>query len=229
MTTKRLVRISYFTMLTVIGGLIRIPVPLTPIRFTLQALFVAASGLVLGGRDGAFAQIAYAVLGLVGLPIFTTGGGIGYVFEPSFGYILGFPLQAFITGFLVGRKKTLSVLKLFLCAFAGLVASYLLGIAYQVMILTLVSHSAFAAALATVPSVLLMLVKDAVLIYLLCLLYPKIMNLIGKANEKAKTQENVQTELKREQPQPEGEDGADEPEPAPPKNPVPEPAGLIKP
>jgi hypothetical protein len=79
------------------------------------------------------------------------------------------------------------------------------------------------------PSVLLMLVKDAVLIYLLCLLYPKIMNLIGKANEKAKTQENVQTELKREQPQPEGEDGADEPEPAPPKNPVPEPAGLIKP
>ncbi len=228
MTTKRLVRISYFTMLTIMGGLIRIPVPLTPIRFTLQVLFVAASGLVLGGRDGAFAQIAYAVLGLVGLPIFTSGGGIGYVFEPSFGYILGFPLQAFLTGFLVSRQKTLSTFKLFLCSFAGLLASYALGISYQILILTLVSHSTFAAAIATVPSVLLMLVKDIVLVYLLCLLYPKIMNLIGKANQKAKTKESVQPDSEREQPRSEGEDGEKIPEPSSPKNPVPEPVGMAK-
>ena len=94
MTTKRIVRISYFTMLTVIGGLISIPVPFTSIRLTFQTLFVAVSGLVLGARDGMYAQLAYMLIGLIGLPVFSTGGGIDYVLRPSLGYILGFPLQA---------------------------------------------------------------------------------------------------------------------------------------
>ena len=46
MTTKRLVRISYFTLLTVVGGLIKIPAG--PVSFTLQTLFVILAGFVLG-------------------------------------------------------------------------------------------------------------------------------------------------------------------------------------
>lgn len=189
-TTKRLVRISYFTMLTIIGGLIRIPVPFTPITVTLQTLFVAASGLVLGARDGAFSQLTYMVLGLVGLPVFSTGGGFDYVLRPSFGYILSFPLQAFITGILVRKQKTLSSFKLFLCAFAGVVASYAVGITYQIVIVAFYIGNGMAAALSGVPTVLLMLVKDTVLVYLLCLLYPRIMTMIGKTSEQNKKVEN---------------------------------------
>ncbi len=236
MTTKRLVRISYFTMLTIIGGLISIEVPFAPtVKITLQTLFVAASGLVLGGKDGAFAQIAYVVMGLVGIPIFSRGGGPMYVLQPSFGYILSFPLQAFLTGYLVKKQKTLRSFKLFLCASAGVLVSYAVGITYQVLILILYTHSTVAAAFATVPSVLLMLVKDIVLVYLLCLLYPRIMSLIGKANETAK---KITAEETPGVPPSQPKEGEEDPEadpkepqnpvPAPPKNPIPEPAGMQK-
>ena len=96
MTTKRLVRISYFTLLTVVGGLIKIPAG--PVSFTLQTLFVILAGFVLGARDGMFSQVAYMLIGLIGLPVFTGGGGFGYVFQPSFGYIVGFCFGAFASG-----------------------------------------------------------------------------------------------------------------------------------
>ncbi len=223
MTTKRIVRISYFTMLTVIGGLIRLPLPFTPIRFTLQSLFVAAAGLVLGGKDGAVSQIAYMLLGLMGLPVFSEGGGIDYVLRPSFGYIPGFVLQAFLTGHLVSKQKTLSSGKLFLCALAGVLAGYTVGIAYQVAIVAFYIGNGMAAAIAGVPSVLVMLVKDVVLIYLLCLLYPRIRSLIGKVNETAKKADDGQLLPPPADPKTEeGEKGTKDPEPN--KAPVPEPA-----
>lgn len=182
MTTKRLVRISYFAMLTIIGGLIRIPIK--PVMITLQTLFVAASGLMLGARDGAIAQIAYLLLGLIGLPVFSEGGGIMYVIKPSFGYLLSFPVQAFLTGFSVSKLKTLSSFKLFLCAAVGVAASYIIGMTYQVLILVFVAHLGLKAALLTLPAVSIMIVKDLILVYVLCLLYPKVKTLIGKMNEK---------------------------------------------
>ena len=229
MTTKRLVRIAFFTMLTIVGGLIRIPIPFTPISFTLQTFFVAASGLVLGGKDGAFAQLAYMVLGLIGLPVFTAGGGFDYVLKPSFGYILSFPLQAFLTGFLVSRQKKLNVVKLFFCAFSGVLVNYAVGIAYQVMILIWYTHSTVAAAFATVPSVLLMLIKDFVLVWLLCLMYPRMMKMIGRLDEQNQPVSNGLPAEPLREPQEEpdenkekkGKEGKE-----PPREPVPEPAGM---
>ncbi len=190
MTTKRLIRISYFAMLTIIGGLISIEIPFAPtVKITFQTLFVAASGLILGGRDGMYAQIVYIVIGLVGVPVFSRGGGITYVLQPSFGYILSFPVQAFLTGFLVSKQKTVTSGKLFLCASAGVLASYAIGITYQVLIVAFYIGNGLLAAIAGIPGVLIMLVKDIILIYLLCLMYPRIMTMIGAA-KKQKFEDN---------------------------------------
>ena len=86
--TRELVLCALFTALTAVGAFIKIPVPVVP--FTLQFLFTMLAGLLLGGRLGAISVGAYAVLGLLGLPIFTEGGGFWYLLKPSFGYILGF-------------------------------------------------------------------------------------------------------------------------------------------
>lgn len=231
MTTKRIVRIAFFTMLTIVGGLIRIPIPFTPINITLQTFFVIASGMILGGKDGAFAQIAYAVLGLIGLPVFTSGGGFAYVLKPSFGYILSFPLAAWVAGFLVSKQKTLNSFKLFLCAFTGVLVNYIIGIAYQVAVLVLYTHSTVAAAFATVPSVLIMLIKDAVLVYLLCLFYPRIMKMIGKLDEQDKPIGDALQESRVSEPEEGNEENGEakkkkeksrEPVPAP------KPAGMSK-
>lgn len=86
-TIKSMALISLFAALTTVGAYLKVPVPVVP--FTFQ-VFVSISGILLGPKNGAFAQLLYAILGLIGIPVFTQGGGISYIFNPTFGYIIGF-------------------------------------------------------------------------------------------------------------------------------------------
>ena len=97
---------ALFTTLTVIGAYIRIPLPYVPL--SMQTFFVLLAGYFLGYFYGSLSQILYVLLGLAGMPVFAEGGGLAYVFKPTFGYLLGFPLAAFVVGLTVhGRKKFL--------------------------------------------------------------------------------------------------------------------------
>ena len=103
--TKNLAYCALFTALIAVGAFIRVPVPVVP--FTLQYLFTMLAGLLLGPRLGTIAVGTYVLLGLVGLPIFTQGGGFWYVFQPSFGYLIGFCVGTFVTGWLAQRLEQL--------------------------------------------------------------------------------------------------------------------------
>lgn len=133
-TTQELVLCAMFTALTAIGAFIQVPVPGMD-YFTLQFLFVLMSGMILGSRNGAISVGVYVLLGLVGLPIFAAGGGITYIFRPSFGYLIGFIVTAFITGFVSEKfkKKTFSVY--LFAAFCGFIATYGIGLVYKYFML----------------------------------------------------------------------------------------------
>ena len=88
MKTKGVIYCGLFTALIAVGAFIKIPIPVVP--FTLQYLFTMLAGLLLGSRLGTVSVLSYMLLGLAGLPIFSEGGGLWYVFKPSFGYIIGF-------------------------------------------------------------------------------------------------------------------------------------------
>lgn len=178
--TKRIIRISYFTMLTMIGSFLRVPIG--TVYFTMQTLFVVLSGIVLGVRDGAISQVAYVILGLVGLPIFSSGGGLSYVFQPSFGYLLAFPLGSALSALLFYKRKTLSTSVVFVCALIGLLPIYSIGISYQLMILTNVLGLTFAGASVSLINILLYFVIDCLLCYIVALLYPRISTLLGKSD-----------------------------------------------
>ena len=92
-----------FTALIAVGAFIKIPIPVVP--FTLQYLFTLLAGLLLGSRRGSLSVIAYVILGLAGLPIFSEGGGLWYIFKPSFGYLIGFCAGTFLTGYLAEHMK----------------------------------------------------------------------------------------------------------------------------
>ncbi len=78
--------------------------------------------------------VAYMLLGLAGLPIFSEGGGIWYSFKPSFGYIIGFCLGTFVTGLIAVRLKQKTVFSLFTCKSAGLMIVYICGMVYYYVI-----------------------------------------------------------------------------------------------
>jgi len=100
-----LILISLFSALTAAGAFIKLPIPLVPM--TLQTFLVYLAGLFLGPAGGALSQLIYVALGLVGLPIFTGGGGIVYLFSPTFGYLVGFIPAAAAAGFLSRKGGTI--------------------------------------------------------------------------------------------------------------------------
>ncbi|MEG1529273.1 MAG: biotin transporter BioY, partial [Clostridia bacterium] len=78
---------------------IKIPTPLVPV--TLQFAFCLLAGLLLGGGNGAACVLIYILMGLVGIPVFVAGGGIFYVLQPSFGYMIGFVFGSYAAGKLI--------------------------------------------------------------------------------------------------------------------------------
>lgn len=122
---------AMFTALITAGAYIRIPVPVCP--FTLQLLFTTLAGIILGKNKGAAATALYVILGLAGLPVFTGGGGIGYVLQPTFGYLIGFIAGSYITGCIAhsGKPDTKHIL---IGCFTGLAVVYALGMLYYYMI-----------------------------------------------------------------------------------------------
>lgn len=125
---QQLVLCATFTALIAIGAFIRIPVPLIP--FTLQLFFVTMAGFLLGPKTGTVSAGLYLGLGLVGLPIFTEGGGPTYVLKPTFGYIIGFVLAAYVVGKIATAERNPSLKRLLFAVLAGLVVCYTCGILY---------------------------------------------------------------------------------------------------
>ena len=83
---------------TALSAEVKIGIGIIPI--TLQTLVVLLSGILFGSRTGAAAQAAYLLGGLAGIPWFAAGGGLAYLLSPTFGYIAGFVVAAYITGLL---------------------------------------------------------------------------------------------------------------------------------
>lgn len=187
MNTRRIVYIAIFVALICVGGMLSVPIPFTQIEISLSTLFVIMSGLVLGRRDGALAVLIYIVMGLLGLPVFTQGGGVGYVFNPSFGYLIGFVPATFLAGLLCERLNKKTTGKVFAAALIGMIPIYLCGITYQVLLLHYYIGNAWAAALAGVPAVLFLAAKDGVLLGVLSSVYPALYRALRSVRREKKS------------------------------------------
>ncbi len=131
MSARKLVYTALLAVLTAVGAFLRIPLGVSSI--TLQFLFTAMAGVLLGPGCGALSQGVYVALGLIGLPIFTAGGGFGYVLQPTFGFLLGLIPAAAIIGAI--SRRSASPLRLALACLAGLAALYAVGVPYMALIL----------------------------------------------------------------------------------------------
>ncbi|MGY3778169.1 biotin transporter BioY [Isobaculum melis] len=141
LTIKEQVEIALFTALLAIGSMIVIPTGLVPI--TLQVFFVLVTALLLTRTQSVLVMFLYMILGLIGLPVFAGGnGGIQSIFSPSFGYIIGYSVVAFLIGTLLQSKRgQLQFVSTLLVSIIGLFVLYGIGITYTYFILKYVSKA----------------------------------------------------------------------------------------
>lgn len=148
---------AVFVALMIAGAFIKIPFPFMPLTF--QTVFAVLAGLLLGWRKGMLAMGAYAVMGLIGIPVFTAGGGIFYVTMPSFGYILGFIASAGVAGIAYSRRT--KIWQTVLLALAAFLTDYVFGVAYFIAVWQISGYSGLWHAVVTYN--LFYMPKDAVL------------------------------------------------------------------
>ena len=84
---------------------VSVPLPFTPVPLTLANFAVLAVGLTLGSRRGFAAAALYLAQGAAGIPVFSPAGpgGIAQLFGPTGGFLLAYPVVAFVAGWLVER------------------------------------------------------------------------------------------------------------------------------
>ena len=108
-----------------------IPLPFSPVPITGQTLAVLLVGALLGSRRGTLSVLAYLTEGAMGLPVFAGGGtGVVWLLGPTGGYLFGFVVAAFITGWLAERGWDRRVETTLLLMLAGNVTIYAAGLPY---------------------------------------------------------------------------------------------------
>ena len=128
---------ALFSALICIGAFIKIPLPQLPI--TMQMFFVLLAGLILTPNTALLAVGGYVLLGLAGLPVFSSGGGISYVLMPSFGYIIGFFAAAPLMAVICRRQK--GFIRMIFASLAGIAVIYIVGISYFCLITYFILHA----------------------------------------------------------------------------------------
>ncbi|MDY0288324.1 MAG: biotin transporter BioY [Sphaerochaeta sp.] len=96
MNIRKTVLTALFASLIIVGAYIRFPLP--PVPITLQTLFVITASLLGGTAIGIRSVAIYLLLGAVGLPVFTAGGGLGILLGPTGGFLFGLLPAALLAG-----------------------------------------------------------------------------------------------------------------------------------
>lgn len=128
----------FTALISLAGTVLKLPLPPPAPTLSMQFCFCALAGVILGAKAGGLSVLLYLILGLLGLPVFTQGGGPAYILLPSFGYLAGFFFCAVFIGFVRERcEKRIGELKvrhlLFGCL-GGLLLVYLCGVGHLLLI-----------------------------------------------------------------------------------------------
>lgn len=141
--------------LVAVCSLLAIPVGTSGVPITLQTFGVLLVGALLGSRRGAFAVLLYLLVGFAGLPVFAEGtGGLATFAKPSVGYLLAFPLAAWVVGLVVERGSGAlvpQVVRLTVGGLAGTAVIYAIGVPVLAARIGVSLGEAFALNLAFLP------------------------------------------------------------------------------
>ncbi len=148
-TGLRVAAVLFVTVLTIVAAQVSIPLPFTPVPFTLQPMVVLLGGAALGSRLGMTSQVLYLALGIAGLPVFAASPilpqGFARLLGPTGGYLMSYPIAAFVAGYLAERGFDRRYATSVLAMFAGLAIIFTFGVLW----LAFGAHAGLATAVRT--------------------------------------------------------------------------------
>jgi biotin transport system substrate-specific component len=131
----RAAAVLFVTVLTAIAAQVSVPLPFTPVPFTLQPMVVLLGGAALGSRLGLTSQVLYLAAGIAGLPVFAASPvlpqGVARLLGPTGGYLMSYPFAAFVAGYLAERGFDRRYLTSVVAMGAGLALVFACGVAWM--------------------------------------------------------------------------------------------------
>lgn len=137
MTNKKikvLIQMAILLSLLIVSAKLVIPLPFLD-YLSLQIVVVYLCYPLLGLRRAVLVLILYLIMGLLGLPVFANGGGVMYVFKPSFGFLVAYIGLPFIQQMAYGYKDRMTWKRCFIGNYIGLIMIHLVGFSYKIIIL----------------------------------------------------------------------------------------------
>lgn len=143
MDLRKLLYAGMFTAIMSIMAQIALPIPFSPVPVTLQVMAICLAGAILGSKTGFISILTYDLLGIIGVPVFSNfHGGLSSLLSPGGGYIIAFPIAAYIIGLILERNE-INVFKVVIAMSAGLIVIYLFGMIQMKILLGLTWAKAF--------------------------------------------------------------------------------------
>jgi biotin transport system substrate-specific component len=136
----RIASVAFGVALTAAAAQFTLPVPFTAVPFALTPMAVLLTGAMLGARLGAAAQVAYLAAGLLGLQVFAPSvalpPGAARLLGPTGGFLMAYPVAAFVTGWLSQRGWDRRYLTSALAMLVGLAVIYTGGALWYTLTVT---------------------------------------------------------------------------------------------
>ena len=177
----RVAAVLFVTALTAAAAQFSVPLPFTPVPFTLQPMIVLLGGAALGSRLGMSSQVLYLLAGIAGLPVFAASPvlpqGIGRLLGPTGGYLLSYPFAAFVAGWLAERSFDRRYVTSLAAMACGLTLVFACGVAWLAW---LAQPSALGLSAALRTGLFPFLPADIIKIVLASAVLPGVWRLIGR-------------------------------------------------
>jgi biotin transport system substrate-specific component len=163
------------SLLIALSAQVKVPLPFSPVPITGQTFAVLMIGALLGSRRGSLCALAYIIQGAAGLPVFAFGAGPAVLAGPTGGYLAGFVVGAYVTGFLAERGWDRRVGTTILAMVLGNLGIYSFGL---VWLCCLIGVGKAVLAVGLFPFI----VGDLLKIVLAAIVLPSGWKLLGKMN-----------------------------------------------
>lgn len=141
--TLNLTIIALMTAITCILGPLSITLPVSPVPISFTNLAIYLTVMILGWKKGTISYFIYLLIGLVGVPVFSSfTSGPAKLLGPTGGYLIGFIFLAIISGFFIEKFNGKMLMYI-----AGMIIGTLVTYAFGTIWLAYQAHMNFAAAL----------------------------------------------------------------------------------